>query len=260
MRLFRKYSLEIAGFLALLSILLLTISLIFPDSYGICQKSEHTGHESCSGSYPAIIFLFLSAAKVIQDYNGLFVAVFTGFLVITTLQQRDISKRQVLHFERSERAWLYPKDFDFGVIRPADENTAIHLQMEWVNHSNTPAIKVWVHSKFVILPGDIPSDFDFDKELGMSAGTARKNMTYVGPKGHTGSVAHIIKPEEFIKTVASEQRMFFFGKVEYEDIFDTSVQRQTTYLWELIGYVGHPIRDPQLRFMYRRDDRYSRLT
>jgi hypothetical protein len=144
------------------------------------------------------------------------------------------------HLITSQRAFVFIKQF---CITVTEAPKSIIIIPEWINNGGTQTINLHTHDngKFFPLadfPNGLPDDFSFPDLV-----KGDKIPILLGPKDTFFGRDIVFNEQAADATIAGKGRLYIWGWVEYNDIFENTLRHRTEFCNEIIlTRVGDKVR------------------
>jgi hypothetical protein len=209
------------------------------DSYQKCLLEKSPSEKSYSKNT-----FFTCEARFADENNALIVAFstvivasFTVSLVFATIALFESSERSTKIAERAltdiQRALVVPTRFQSDTLVRNDQIIGYQLTAILENTGNTVARRFTGTANVVLWDGSLPEDFKYPDRQEIGPGRA-----FVGP--------HVVTPypigvaiQDILDIMNKKKKGFYYGWVEYSDIFTHPKLRRTEYCVE-IEVIGDP--------------------
>jgi hypothetical protein len=208
------------------------------DSYQKCaadyeQQERNTNSSSADQRSYVGLRLFLRCEGVAVDANNgtltaigtILLAVITGWLVVVARDQTRTTRRQL-------RAYLGIDASAFEMLPKPDSTAGIwpnQIRLRVENSGQTPAYHVTSHLNQRWDPhiDAVPADFDFVD----CAAKGGRSVAVIGAGKHSPPIGFGINAEQFANAAAGKTFLFYYGHIDYRDVFgDPHVTRFCYFL------------------------------
>jgi hypothetical protein len=191
-----------------------------------------------------------NAEAIIAAFT-IILALSTIFLWVATRDAARAGNRTAVVAEQAltklERAFVYNSVINWKAFleinRQGKENVGWAFMVKWGNTGATIARTFLNHvswSAWVRFDGDLPSGFIFE-----DIGPQDTSPRFIAPKGALLS-AHLPIEACILEAVrVGHLRLFMWGWVTYRDIFDSTIERETQFCFELDRIDGDPYEIPR---------------
>jgi hypothetical protein len=208
----------------------------------------------CFGLSIALITVWVSPAYHAPHAEGHELSIFgvrlgEALLALATfllwLATRELVKGSDKTAERQLRAYVSIKDIEveqryFASGDSANEQIerqphSLRLNALLENTGQTPTRKTLINLNYGCFPTGMPADFEFPSGK-------RTESANIGSRGTYKSPYVLVPLAEITKVVGEGYRIYVWGWVEYNDVFDNSPRHRTEFCFEL-EYIFDPQTD-----------------
>jgi hypothetical protein len=222
-----------------------------PDYYQIsCERpNDHDAADLCEQrrmAQAAEDSVYWARVQALIGFFGfvgvLITLVFTGQGTRAASRQVHLSRHALIS---TDRAFLFPKGCVLQASTSVESKQIQHwlIYMQWENTGKTPPRYVRTQSVRTILPSRLPNDFDFS-----SFYVVADIQLLIPPGNIIQSDRFIITLEQMDDIIAGKQHLYFFGWIEYDDVFEGTPRHRTEFCHYMTGS-GNPRN--QETFSYR---------
>lgn len=182
---------------------------------------------------------YWGAIDVLQTYNGavtalatMFIAVFTVVLAIVSRKQAILTRQSVQIAERAlistERAFVFVEDFvpDFSFTPRQLQINYFRVKPRWRNNGTTPTKDMTVSVNWTHWPGESVTGIGIYPE-------GRTKRMFLAPQAVEWSEAVEIPAEVATQALQGKQKLFIWGRVDYDDIFDGTSRHFTEWCYQI---------------------------
>lgn len=154
-----------------------------------------------------------------------FAAVWAWRAAVHTKRQADIAEDSYWHLQRA-----YVVADNITIEDSPAPLGGIEIVVRWENCGNTPTRHLRQHTNFCSTDGvELPDDFMFHDSGGASSSTL-----VIPPKSVRSSAKIYMKSSVFKDAALRKKRLWLWGWVEYDDIFEKSPRHRTEVCVEIL--------------------------
>jgi len=156
------------------------------------------------------------------------IAAFTAALFIATNRQAKLTRQALI---TTERAFVFLEDFDCDLSFQSGRGpnltvTRLTVRPRWRNNGTTPTRNMRVAVNWSHWSGPMPTGFDY--AYGDSSA-----LMFLGPQATEWSAPIEIPPHVATAALSGNLRIFIWGRVDYQDIFNDSRPHFTEWCYRL---------------------------
>ena len=206
----------------------------------------------------AFYTLILAIVAFLQFVALVAQALLLGGTLKATTVAANVAKDALI---TTERAFVFLDDIDTEYsTQPrgsSSEFRFLTLKPRWRNSGNTPTRNMRIRINWTPWAGDLADDFSY------SYGALPVSM-FLGPKATEWSTTINVPSNVATDAFNERSRIFIWGRVDYEDIFDNTEPHFTQWCYRLVfvfpgGAFGNPMRTQLVAFgNYNRSDEDTR--
>jgi hypothetical protein len=192
------------------------------------RKHSEQGENEGTEFWPPFLGLRLKITDSLLAAFTFGLLIFTGLLWRSTDKLWIASEKQLVTIQR---AFVFPREIDAQATfnRLTGEYVRCRISKRWENSGTTPAVNVAMRENVGVFAGDIPENFSFPDHPDNPTETI-----VLAPKGDILGRGLFIPPNDIHSTMRGETRLFIWGWVEYDDVFEGSRRHRTEFCNELI--------------------------
>lgn len=186
-----------------------------------------------------------AVVDALKPYSDLITAVatvvmacFTGILVWVTRQQAKLTREALI---TTERAFVFLEDFDstwafhpaalqhgtaFGTRQVPPRLTQFVIRPRWRNNGTTPTRNMRVSVNWTHFDGPLPAAFAYQ--------CPTPTPMFLAPQATEWSEPIYIPDDVATRALSGPTRIFIWGRVDYDDIFDGTGAHFTNWCYRVL--------------------------
>jgi flagellar basal body-associated protein FliL len=180
--------------------------------------------------------------KVVVALSTAVIAAFTAALVLATVllffsseKVADASKKSAEVAQESlvkiQRAFLSVNQMRYLSHIDSEGKVWWSFHIDWQNSGGTAALKAKFFTTRYLESVDLPTDFKFPLPV-------ERPEIFVAPRGNIGTGNIGIDAADLIAVREKKKFLYFWGRVDYRDIFDSTPDHVTKFLIQVLDFRG----------------------
>lgn len=133
-----------------------------------------------------------------------------------------------------QRAFVFPERMEVEV-RNTGGQRFFDFNLRWKNSGSTPANDLRMHLSWVQTRSELGSAYTY-----LDKGEGENTPHFVGPEGNTWSGTISLGIDVIGSVYLRQSRLYFYGWVSYEDIFDGTPRHRTRFCWQAVPTGADP--------------------
>jgi hypothetical protein len=218
------------------------------DSATDSNKAESYNYYGTFNVFPKAGSFWTRHHDLIEGLSAIFVALFTGALVVTSIYQWKVAKQSadaatenaktaVIQMQRGQRAFVFLKRFDAIRILDPTRQTIVSYRFTaiWENTGVTPTNNMTSHSNVIWPATPIPNGYDF-----VAIGDTTPIQLVLRPHAEFGGFPLYVPLQVLLDVLHGERQLYFYGWALYRGVFDGTPEHRTRFCWQIPAIFGDP--------------------
>ena len=205
------------------------LSALEPAHGELCEYSEGGKDRQCP-TYDFSRYYLFRFFVWLQSHNGVLTAVATGFIAAFTIILARLAREQHHTTKILQRAFLALLGWKFLSHTAPDDKVWWSMDFTWKNSGVSPAIHARFYTDRYLEDVEMPENFQF------RIGTT--NEIFVGPQATIGTGNIGVTAEDLIAVRERRKFLYFWGRVDYSDIFENTPRHITKFAFQVLDFRG----------------------